>query len=351
MRVHGVENPETAGPVTNSLREEGASQSSTNPVGVVRDGHAVSPKSTQAAKPDEARDSSWPWLAVSAWTQANGIEGPIPILMNTNPVFEVRSSAGTIAFQIGTTSARFNSMTLMLGFEPKAFGGQVYLHALDVEKNLEPLLLAGCGIAHPKQLVVIDPGHGGENTGTRSLDGKLEKDYTLDWALRLQPLLETNGWTVLLTRTNDAAMTLPERVAFAEAAQADLFVSLHFNASGGGNHQSGVETYCLTPQGMPSTLIRDYGDDPDAIYPNNAFDTENVQLAASLHQSLLEVNGGLDRGIRRARFMGVLRGQSRPAVLLEGGYLSNLDEAGRIADPDFRQSLAVAVATALNSNP
>jgi len=271
--------------------------------------------------------------------------------MNTNPVFEVRSSAGTIAFQIGTTSARFNSMTLMLGFEPKAFGGQVYLHALDVEKNLEPLLLAGCGIAHPEQLVVIDPGHGGENTGTRSLDGKLEKDYTLDWALRLQPLLETNGWTVLLTRTNDAAMTLPERVAFAEAAQADLFVSLHFNASGGGNHQSGVETYCLTPQGMPSTLIRDYGDDPDAIYPNNAFDTENVQLAASLHQSLLEVNGGLDRGIRRARFMGVLRGQSRPAVLLEGGYLSNLDEAGRIADPDFRQSLAVAVATALNSNP
>jgi N-acetylmuramoyl-L-alanine amidase len=98
---------------------------------------------------------------------------------------------------------------------------------------------------------------------------------------------------------------------------------------------------------MPSSLLRGYEDDPRQIYPNNTFDAENLQLAFTLHRTLVQVTGAVDRGVRRARFMGVLRGQNRPAVLLEGGYLTHPTESKRIASPEYRQKLAEAVARGL----
>jgi N-acetylmuramoyl-L-alanine amidase len=137
-------------------------------------------------------------------------------------------------------------------------------------------------------------------------------------------------------------------IAFAERRQADLFLSLHFNSSVAGEHeQAGLETYCLTPAGMPSSLTRGYGDDTSQPFPNNDYDEQNLQYAVRLHRALLAVNGGVDRGVRRARFLGVLRGQHCPAVLVESGYLSNPGEARRISDPAHRQKLAEAIAKAL----
>ena len=160
-------------------------------------------------------------------------------------------------------------------------------------------------------------------------------------------LLATNGWQVFLTRTNDTDVSLSNRVAFAEAHHADVFVSLHFNSAAPDTKQNGLETYCLTPTGMPSTLTRGYSDLWSEHFPNNNYDAENLQLAVRLHAALLHVSGEEDRGIRRARFMGVLLGQKRPAILSEGGYLSNSREAGKIESPEFREKLAEAVANAL----
>jgi N-acetylmuramoyl-L-alanine amidase len=142
-------------------------------------------------------------------------------------------------------------------------------------------------------------------------------------------------------------MSLPGRVAFAEAHGANLFLSLHFNAAEAGGSQAGVETYVLTPTGMPSNLTRGYEDDIREKLPNNAFDDDNLRYAVRLHRALLQVNGNKDRGVRHARFLGVLRNQNRPAVLIEGGYLSNPEEARKIATPEYRQILAEAVARAL----
>jgi N-acetylmuramoyl-L-alanine amidase len=103
----------------------------------------------------------------------------------------------------------------------------------------------------------------------------------------------------------------------------------------------------MTPVGLPSTLTRNYDDDIDRAFPNNAHDHANLQIALRVHRALLEASGAQDRGVRRARFMGVLRGQNRPAILIEAGYLSNPDEARRIATPAYRQRLAGAVAAAL----
>jgi N-acetylmuramoyl-L-alanine amidase len=98
---------------------------------------------------------------------------------------------------------------------------------------------------------------------------------------------------------------------------------------------------------MRSSLTRGYDDDPTEVLPNNDFDAENLRWAVRLHGALLKLDGLADRGVRRARFLGVLRAQKRPAVLIEGGFLSNPVEARRIADPAFREKLAEAVAGAM----
>ena len=139
-------------------------------------------------------------------------------------------------------------------------------------------------------------------------------------------------------------------MAIAEQHNADLFLSLHFNSAFPDREQAGLETYCLTPTGMPSNLTRGFKDNAALTFPNNRFDTENLQYAVQLHRALLDVNGHADRGVRRARFLGVLQGQNRPAVLVEGGYLSNPREARQIADPAYRQKMAEALARALLEN-
>jgi N-acetylmuramoyl-L-alanine amidase len=167
-------------------------------------------------------------------------------------------------------------------------------------------------------------------------------------------LLETNGWKVFLTRTSDVLVTNSYRVTFAEMHRADLFISLHFNSTDKNKitgkrdeKTSGLETYCITPTGMPSTLTRGFEDNWSEILPNNAFDAQNLQLAVRVHSALLRATGMEDRGVRRSRFDTVLRGQNRPAILIEGGYLSNPAEAKLIESPEYRQKLAEAVAAAL----
>ena len=274
-----------------------------------------------------------------------------PHFLSGTPVttYAVGSSNGVMVLAIGSLGATWNGIQINLGFEPQLIDGEVFLHGLDLQKNLEPLLCA-LPISFPQtnRCIVIDPGHGGNNFGTVSvLDGRFEKEFTLDWAKRLKPLLETNGWTVFLTRTSDVYVTNADRVVFAEAHQADLFISLHFNSTADRDENTGgIETYCITPTGMPSTLTRNFSDPWSEILPNNSFDAQNLRLAVRI-QNALRVTGLEDRGVRRSRFDTVLRGQNRPAILIEGGYLSNPAEAKLIESAAYRQKLAEAVANAL----
>jgi N-acetylmuramoyl-L-alanine amidase len=288
-------------------------------------------------------------VSLSRWADQNGY-GPVRVLpLNPTVAHSIKTPYGNFTVRAGSLSAYYNRIEVRLGFRPQQIGDQVYLHALDLKKVVAPLALGTSVVTPANRLVVIDPGHGGANSGTRNVvTGQYEKDYTLDWAKRLAPLLEQSGWRVALTRTTDVTMSLAERVAFAEAQRANLFISLHFNATGDGNEgPAGLETYCLTPTGMPSSLTRGYSDDARLVFPNNAFDAENLRYAVRLHSALLQVNGRIDRGVRYARFLDVLQGHNRPAVLIEAGYFSNPTEARRGADPTYRQKLAEAVAKAL----
>jgi N-acetylmuramoyl-L-alanine amidase len=290
------------------------------------------------------------WISLETWSQTNNLASPQRLLSATNLVYELHTGSGIITLTAGSQLAHFNGLAYWLGFAPRFANGHFVVHAIDAQKNILPL----AGFAEPasgtKPIVVIDPGHGGANVGTRSiLNNRFEKEYTLDWALRLQSLLASTGWKVVMTRTNDVDVSLADRVDIAEEAGAGLFISLHFNSAFPHQDQAGFETFCLTPGGLPSTLTRDFEDDPARSFPNNSYDNENLQYGVRLHRAVVEVTGGVDRGVRRARFMGVLRGQSRPAVLLEGGYLSNPREAALIATAEYRQKLAEAVAGALDS--
>jgi N-acetylmuramoyl-L-alanine amidase len=291
------------------------------------------------------------WIPLSRWARENGFGTLREISSTPLQTFALHTGNGIFFVHINSLVADWDGLELHLGFEPQLINGLPFVHFLDLKKNIEPLIRSVAPPAKTNWIVVIDPGHGGQNTGTTSVtDGVPEKEFTLDWARRLEPLLASNGWQVVLTRTNDVDVPLSDRVAIAEEHHADLFISLHFNSAAPSREQAGLETYCLTPAGLPSTLTRGYEDDLSLVFTNNAFDAENLRYAFRLHRALAQVIGN-DRGVRHARFLGVLRGQSRPAVLIEGGYLSNPGEARRIADPAYRQKLAVAVAEGLAEKP
>ncbi len=291
------------------------------------------------------------WIPLQRWSRGTGTVrlnslGSLPV-----PAFALHSPNGVMMLSAGSLLARWDGLDVRLGFAPQLIDEQPYAHALDLSKVLEPLLLGSRFCPSACRVIVIDPGHGGENSGTKSsVSPHFEKEFTLDWALRLQRLLCGCGWQAFLTRSNDIDLALSNRVAVAEQHKAGLFLSLHFNSAAPDETEAGLETYCLTPAGMASSLTRGFEDDPAQVYPNNAFDTENLLLAVQVHRALLAVNGHHDRGVRHARFPGVLRNQQRPAILIEAGYLSNRYEARLIADAEYRQKLAEAVAHALQDS-
>ena len=293
------------------------------------------------------------WVSLESWAEQHGVGKPRWLSNSPVTTYAIGSSNGVMVLAIGSREATWNGVEIHLGFEPQIIDGQICLYGPDLQKNLEPLLCdPPLALRRNNPVIVIDPGHGGANVGTHSiLNGRFEKEFTLDWALRLAPLLAQEGWQVFLTRTSDTDDSLSNRVAFAEAHHADLFISLHFNSLAPDRIPSGIETYCVTPTGMPSTLTRGYGDFWAQNFPNNAFDAQNLQLAVRLQSALLRETGMEDRGVCRARFIGVLHGQHRPAVLIEAGFLSNPGDAREIGTPAFQQKLAQAVADALRPAP
>lgn len=301
------------------------------------------------APPGQSTDT---WMPLARWGRNSGFGVPTRLTAGSPPSYALSSTNGNFVLRPGSRIADWDGVEIRLGFAPQLVDGQPYVHTLDLNKTIAPLL-HGDSVKIPATapVIVIDPGHGGENAGTKSVLGNhYEKEYTLDWALRLRTLLTANNYKVFLTRSNDSDLALSNRVAFAEQHKADLFLSLHFNSAAPNEVEAGLETYCLTPAGMPSSLTREFPDDLHQCFPNNAFDAQNLSFALRVHRALLQVNGHHDRGIRRARFPGVLRGQQRPAVLVEAGYLSNPQEARQIEDPAYRQKLAEAVVKALLPN-
>lgn len=195
--------------------------------------------------------------------------------------------------------------------------------------------------------IVLDPGHGGKDTGKINGPYKYnEKAATLDTAARLKLLLEQQGFEVLFTRTKDVFLDLDDRPMLANKLKADLFISLHYNAGPAGDTTAdGIETYCLTPAGQKSTNAGKAKSTTGAEL-GNRFDHANMLLAWGLQRRLVRNTGADDRGVRRARFA-VLRTLSCPGVLIEGGFMSSRKEGALIAEAAYRQKIAEAIAAGI----
>ena len=194
-------------------------------------------------------------------------------------------------------------------------------------------------------IVVLDPGHGGQDRGAVNGAGLVEKDLALEVCLDVRDRLEQAGVIVHLTRDEDVLVPLTDRPALAGRVHADLFVSLHFNQAAN-RDAAGIETYVLPLPGERSTS--DSGTDaPDAqVYPGNTFDGANAVVGRTLHHHLLRTLRAGDRGMKRARFV-VVRDAPCPAALLECGFLSNSDEAKKMASPHYRKAIAEGVAAGI----
>jgi N-acetylmuramoyl-L-alanine amidase len=206
--------------------------------------------------------------------------------------------------------------------------------------------------------IVIDPGHGGKQHGAISESGVSEKDITLDIALRLQRLMASGPLEALMTRETDETLSLEKRVAFANAANADLFVSIHVNWMEPREIRP-LETYFVGPTNDPALLklaqienrdsgyaLGDYRRLLDKIYLDTRRD-ESHRLAKTinteLYQSLSQINPELEnRGVKMAPFA-VLIGTQMPAVLAEVSCLSNEDDVKLLTNADYREKIAQAL--------
>jgi N-acetylmuramoyl-L-alanine amidase len=206
-------------------------------------------------------------------------------------------------------------------------------------------------------VVVIDPGHGGEEDGAAGPTGLLEKDVTLDIARRLKARLEDGSDVeVVLTRNDDATVALDDRTAIANHERADLFVSIHANAS----RRTGVrgaETYFLSHQATDdeSRVVAAIENNAMGIdagvqgqpglemvlweLAQSAFLKESSALAEMIQDNLNDALDIRNRGIKQAPFR-VLMGATMPAVLVEVGFISNAEEEDKLRRPAFKEKLA-----------
>jgi len=246
-----------------------------------------------------------------------------------------------------------NNLRVFLG-EPTQVRSRAFLISrTDAERLLGPIL-APAGIPAPMprvpRVIVLDPGHGGQDSGAPNLTlGVFEKNFTLDVALRLKPLLEARGWQVVMTRSADHYIPLAERPAMAIAARADLFISIHFNSVAPDTKTTGTEIYTFPPQFERSTRSWGLGEKDDSETtpdPSNRLDAWNAVLANTLHRALLARLGTFDRGQKMAHYA-VLKGLNCPAVLIESAFLSNDSEARKVSTPAFRQQIAEGIASGL----
>lgn len=215
--------------------------------------------------------------------------------------------------------------------------------------------------------IVIDPGHGGTEVGAQGKLGNLEKDLTLELARALKPVLEANGHKVLLTRDKDVQLPLEDRPAFANHNNADLFVSIHLNASPG-KRPRGSETYYLSLSATdesarkladsenaaePSAVTRPAGSSEDLDFllwdlVQNEHVKESALLAESIQMELDALVGLSNRGIKQAPFR-VLVGAAMPAVLIEVAFISNPEEEKSLLQPEFRKKVAEAIAAGIEA--
>lgn len=191
----------------------------------------------------------------------------------------------------------------------------------------------------PFTVVVLDPGHGGQDSGAMC-GGMLEKDLTLDVAQRVDRILQGEGLVTVMTRVGDAHISLAERAALTNRVPECVLVSIHFN-EGNKPVSSGIETYYAGHRmafGKPVLSWLPFLQQAAMETPN----LESESLAGFVQEALVARTQAINRGTKAEQFF-VLANVRHPAVLVEGGFLTNKEDIAKIASEDYREQIAAAI--------
>jgi N-acetylmuramoyl-L-alanine amidase len=286
------------------------------------------------------------YVAVGEWAAANGLR----VARNLQgDEFVVTNRNLRLVLAKDSRTAEINGVNVALCFPVAVDKGVVLISQLDLAKTLAPLIYLPSPSTKKIITICLDPGHGGKDSGNRVggfFSRRHEKTYTLALAQELRGQLARAGFNVFLTRADDSFVELPARPAMANRRGADLFVSLHFNATEvGKNEVAGPETYCITPVGASSSNAQGEGANHGACLANFV-ENKSLLLAYQVQKSLVRNLGAPDRSVRRARFA-VLRDAAMPAILIESGYMTNPAEGRKIFDAGYRRQIAAAIVKAI----
>lgn len=188
-------------------------------------------------------------------------------------------------------------------------------------------------------LVVLDPGHGGQDSGAMC-GNVLEKDLALDVAQRVDRLLQAQGLATLMTRMGDVYVSLAGRAALTNRARDCVFVSIHFNEANK-PVSSGVETYYAARQTTTGTSLVSWLPFLQRT-PAESPSVESQNLAELVQDSLVVRTQSVNRGTKAGQFF-VIANVRHPAVLVEGGFLTNKEDSARIGSEDYREQMAAAI--------
>jgi len=252
----------------------------------------------------------------------------------------MRSRYSLLSFGANSRKCFYNDVLIWLNAPTTGRGKRWTISRSDELKIVNALLREQTVLTGRKaRTVILDPGHGGDDSGGIGRRRVYEKKVVLDVARRVKKKLQSSSVEVRLTRDWDISLGLLERPRLAKRWGGDVFVSIHANCAAN-RSASGIETYIMPASGFPSTSSTL----PDTkAYPGNRNDAANVILGYYIQRGLLAHTGAVDRGVKRARFA-VLRGARCPAVLVECGFVSNRAEEAKMIKPEYRDAIAEGIA-------
>jgi N-acetylmuramoyl-L-alanine amidase len=315
---------------------------------------SAKPSATPAAKASPTPNQDWQVIKVGPrdYLSADNIAKFYGLIGNvdaTGKTVVLNNGRNQLQLTLDSREAVVNGVRNWLCFPVIAQDNKFLVSRIDLAKSIEPQLRPQMIQRSGKIMtVVLDPGHGGFDKGAASGFGN-EKNYALDVARLLRPMLQAKGFKVVMTRENDVFIPLEVRARIANATKDSIFVSIHFNATNSNPHATGFEIFSLTPRGAPSTNDESLALHFVNLQPGSPVEAQSFELSAAVYHSMLgHFLEEFDRGIKRARFA-VLRQTKIPSILVEGGFLSETGDSKRVADPAWRKQLAESLSVGIEN--
>jgi N-acetylmuramoyl-L-alanine amidase len=260
-------------------------------------------------------------------------------VIKDNEFCTLRNNINYLSVQYNKRRANANGVEINLLYPPSYNNGNPIISQKDYNFVLRPIFNSKAIKRQYVRTIILDPGHGGDDNGTSGSYSK-EKNVVLSIARKVASILTASGYKVVMTRNSDKFISLESRAGVIDRYKGDIFVSIHCNSAK--KSISGYETFVLAPQGSSST----YSTKAVYTYENgNTWDRNNERLGYEIQKALGKTNRE-DRALKHARFA-VLRYATKPAALVEAGFLSNPKEEKLLNSSEYQDQIAKAIVSGI----